>query len=248
MSAKISRRTMLASAAKAAGCMFIPAVAVAQDRRGNYYRRIEYSYSSAFNDTEARVIRGAVNVVAKRMLDPRMFSNAKRVYRRWYANIPGRRIGSTAEFEAWFTRVQLPILLEGGFPRLRINAQYVPRADWVGRAPVGTVKTVFGAAPPQFGLTGGASQWRPPVTEGSFEITLNKAYLGERDYSLGRDEAYWAGVIAHEMLHNLGHTHPEGVYDGVFIRDYQNAIRHNGTYRPGLSLVGSDEVVGCGTR
>jgi len=237
---------MLATAATAAGCMFIPAVAVAQNRRRNYYRRVNYSYSNAFNETEVRIIRDAVNVVAQRMLDPRMFTNARRVYRRWYARVPDRRFENTREFEAWFTRVQLPILFEGHLPHLRIRAEFVP-GDGVAHAPVGTVKTSYGAAPPQFGLTGNATQWRTPVIQGTFEITLNKAYLGERDYSPGRDADYWAGVIAHEMLHNLGHTHPKGVYDGVFIRDYQNAIRYNGNYRPGLSLVGSDEVVGCRT-
>jgi len=42
-------------------------------------------------------------------------------------------------------------------------------------------------------------------------------------YIYGADYHYWAGVIAHEILHNLGYVHPDG-YTGTLITSYQDCI------------------------
>ena len=55
---------------------------------------------------------------------------------------------------------------------------------------------------------------------------------GEVQLLLGDDAAqfwfsknpdYWAGVIAHEVLHNLGYEHPKG-YPGSFINEFGNCV------------------------
>lgn len=55
-------------------------------------------------------------------------------------------------------------------------------------------------------------------------IALNSDYIGDEDqYSLSTNSKYWAGVIAHEMLHNLGYDHPSG-YVGSFIKEFGNCV------------------------
>lgn len=63
-------------------------------------------------------------------------------------------------------------------------------------------------------------------------IALNTDHLGEgSQYSLARDVDYWAGVIGHEFLHNLGYDHPTG-YRGSFIKEFGNCIWMNGARVP----------------
>lgn len=95
---------------------------------------------------------------------------------------------------------------------MRIERMY-ERNSVMARAPVGIVQTYFSGS--------------VPVVRGTFRIKLNHYNLGSASHARGKDVNYWAGVIAHELLHNLGHTHPHGKYHQLFIREYQNAIRYN---------------------
>ena len=48
-------------------------------------------------------------------------------------------------------------------------------------------------------------------------IALSVEYLGEASrYELRNNTQFWAGVMAHEVLHTLGYAHPGG-YTGSFI-------------------------------
>lgn len=59
-------------------------------------------------------------------------------------------------------------------------------------------------------------------------IALNSDYLGPgANYFYKNNAEYWAGVIAHEFLHNLGYRHPTG-YPGSFIKEYGNCVHTNG--------------------
>lgn len=59
-------------------------------------------------------------------------------------------------------------------------------------------------------------------------IALNSDFLGEpSSYLYRNDVEYWSGVIAHEVLHNLGYGHPKG-YERSFIYEYGNCVRTNG--------------------
>jgi len=48
--------------------------------------------------------------------------------------------------------------------------------------------------------------WRA-TSDSKFVITLNKYYVAGP--GIWSDADYWAGTIAHEMMHNLGHRHPD---------------------------------------
>lgn len=62
-------------------------------------------------------------------------------------------------------------------------------------------------------------------------VALNSDHLGEESqYFLARDFEYWAGVLGHEFLHNLGYVHPTG-YSGSFVKEYGNCVWKNGTDR-----------------
>ncbi len=59
-------------------------------------------------------------------------------------------------------------------------------------------------------------------------IALNSDFLGyDSRYYFAKDKEYWAGVIGHEFLHNLGYDHPSG-YRGSFIEEYGNCLTTNG--------------------
>lgn len=59
-------------------------------------------------------------------------------------------------------------------------------------------------------------------------FALNIDYLGkQKNYVYAHDFDYWAGVMGHEMLHNLGYIHPDGA-NGTFIQAYGHCIQNNG--------------------
>jgi hypothetical protein len=85
------------------------------------------------------------------------------------------------------------------FPHVKLVYAYEEGGDWLARAYLGTVR-VWSALDSDFAAKGRYS--------GSFEIEMNDSYVGNGQ--AGRHYArpeYWAGVIAHEALHNLGHAH-----------------------------------------
>ena len=58
-------------------------------------------------------------------------------------------------------------------------------------------------------------------------LALNDDFFGKSSYTYGTDTDYWAGVMAHEILHNLNFNHPTG-YSGSFITEYGNCLWKNG--------------------
>lgn len=88
---------------------------------------------------------------------------------------------------------------EPPFPNIYIlYASDAPRSGqlgWLGRAYLDLVTVYWDSS---------EKEWKQ---KGSFVITIN-------DYFVARGQRYsdpndWAGTIAHEMLHNLGHRHPD---------------------------------------
>ncbi len=60
-------------------------------------------------------------------------------------------------------------------------------------------------------------------------IALNSDYFGAKaTYSQKENFDYWANVMAHEVLHNLGYRHPTG-YPGSFIEEFGVCVQYNGT-------------------
>jgi hypothetical protein len=114
----------------------------------------------------------------------------------------------------------------GAVPTLQIHA-FTEESSVVGQAPRGTVVTKF--------FKDASYRYTLFRAEGEFHVDLNAYYMsGDR---LGRRPEVWAGVIAHEMLHNLGHLHPVGVYeDSNQIVALEKAIITNGSYRAGTNV------------
>jgi hypothetical protein len=57
------------------------------------------------------------------------------------------------------------------------------------------------------------------------------------------DAATWAGVLAHEMMHSLGHLHPKDEYGShLQINAIMQAVRTGGGYQSGQPC----PAFGCG--
>lgn len=68
------------------------------------------------------------------------------------------------------------------------------------------------------------------LTDGEFHVHLNRYHLGARG-KVGTNAIFWAGVIVHEMLHNLGHAHDE--HDTTHrwqINAFEECFTHNAKY------------------
>lgn len=82
------------------------------------------------------------------------------------------------------------------------------------------------------------------VYEGEFNIQLNFRRLGGT--GTHSSPAHWAGVICHEMLHNLGHLHDEGDYRPIIqINALQQAVFEAAR---GSSSVNAAQYSRCGGR
>jgi hypothetical protein len=96
-------------------------------------------------------------------------------------------------------------------------------SEAVGKAPVGTRDYQF------------------PEHGDLLRISLNSDDLGSKSqYFLKNDIDYWAGVIAHEILHNLGYSHPNG-YEGSFIKEFGRCTRYSGNVPADFNLTSGQE-------
>jgi hypothetical protein len=55
------------------------------------------------------------------------------------------------------------------------------------------------------------------------KVELNEKLVNSPNYDWGFDDQYWAGVIAHEVLHNWRFDHPTG-YEGSFINEFGDCL------------------------
>ena len=173
----------------------------------NSYRRW---IDPRFSQEERRLIDDALRLAVSRLQRKRTWEQVEELYK--YASVTRNSLNSSSLCDEADVRRnllfhQLYYLslpngardVEPAFPDIYIYYGYEPRQSgekgWLGRAPYDTVQIYW---------DGEAEEWRQ---KGSFKITLNNYFVaaGGR-YSEASD---WAGTIAHEMLHNLGHRHPD---------------------------------------
>lgn len=105
------------------------------------------------------------------------------------------------------------------FPAINVIGFYEETGVWA-RGPVGKVLTKY--------LPGRGGGEDYEIT-GEFEVQVNLWHLGGG----GRQDAadMWSAVLAHEMLHNLGHQHEAGEYvDGRQINAFHRAVYCDGVY------------------
>jgi hypothetical protein len=101
------------------------------------------------------------------------------------------------------------------FPEIHIHPVHEESTMW-GKAPVGTVKIRW-------------VKQDHSRRSGHFKVFVNTWHLGAKGN--GSSAEMWASVIAHEMLHNLGHKHGEGEYvDGRQMNAFHRAVYCDGKY------------------
>jgi hypothetical protein len=107
-------------------------------------------------------------------------------------------------------------LHEHPHPGVRVLG-YDEKSDYWAKAPVGRVLVPFEVA-------------EPGDIRGTFEVHVNRHWLLAKGDGSSADA--WAGVLAHELLHNLGHVHGKDEYgDHLQINAAQQLVRTRGKYQ-----------------
>lgn len=234
---KTNRRKFLwmsAAASAGASVMFAPALA-----RADYHQPIDFELTGEYEWTDdynrRNIIHEAMWIINRRFLDiENVAQNVLDVASNGYA----------FQDSAWSN-------LKPHYPDLSLGDQLL----WYQLL---TIRNWMSPPDPQPGpklyiLSASGDQnafgWAPYDTvtvsgdgdqyqvTGDFKIELNFKILGGG--GLNSDPWFWASIIAHEMLHNLGHQHPEPVNHPNYQRRQINAFTAslyygNRTYRFGM--------------
>jgi hypothetical protein len=167
--------------------------------------------------------------MAMLMIEPPILANYRRLHTIGFSHADGvweRSNNAYNSIAAWRSPARLMeyqlLSLQGGSfqPPLHIRWGFEEGAAWWGRANLGTVALIYD--PDSDGVK----------LEGEFEIQLNAYWATTRDAR--HTLPVWGGVVAHEMLHNLGHGHGVNEYDDRWpINILDRCVTHQGRYRGG---------------
>jgi hypothetical protein len=184
------------------------------------------------------ILGGAAVVLHSRFRDVRVARNAYQIAQQWFidgqawkdSNIePHPTVGPKEMLAEQLSILRLPKSAmdeedEGPpFPPIHIYGFYEENDVW-GRGPLNIVKVIW-----EKGNT-----WR---RKGEFKVNVNLFHLGSQ-VDDGKSPLKWASVIAHEMLHNLGHRHgpdsgPQDYSNKLQINAFHRALFCNGSYDGG---------------
>jgi hypothetical protein len=163
------------------------------------------------------------------MICPHVIANYVRLNRNGYnlaAGVWDRSKNANNHLPYWRSRAHLleyqlrSLQINNYQPKLTIRWAQDPDAAWWGKADHGTVAVTYNSETADVEVTG------------EFEILLNTYWATTRDRR-NRAEV-WGGAIAHEMLHNLGHSHGQGEYDDRWpMNVLDRCVTYNGRYRGG---------------
>lgn len=107
---------------------------------------------------------------------------------------------------------------EGNIP-ISIAGVNAENEEWWGRANLGTIDVV----------SRGNGNYS---VQGEFRFQLNTWKFNSPGPANAQNPETWGAVIAHEMLHNLGHHHDKGQYGNNYpINLYENCVGYGGRYR-----------------
>lgn len=189
---------------------------------------IPYQLHDGFTRNEQIVIENALQIVANRLFKPEVLENMYRICgRTGYFLAPGlwERSNlskhSTHHGKEFLLQYQLMCLRTkgeiGGFPCINIYPIF-QRSEVVARGIFACITCI--------------SHQSTFSIDGEFRVKLNRYHLqSSRRNSL--DVLEWAGIIVHEMLHNLGHNHDDLDYtDRWQMNIFKECFIHNGNYSP----------------
>ena len=185
-----------------------------------------------FGATERRILEEACQLAVKRMQSPALRDkvNQQSSFSYLSDSVMSRSHATDSRDSRWnlLRRQLLTLSLPNGpndsgpsFPDVYVlygNEQPTgSELGWLGRAYLDLVTIYWDSTD---------REWKQ---KGSFVLTIN-------DYFVARGQRYsdpndWAGTIAHEMLHNLGHMHPDSSnpdYSKYQINVLDALIQNNG--------------------
>jgi hypothetical protein len=197
--------------------------------------RIAYDMHG-FDEDEETLLTRAMNLVAARFQDKRIWQAVYDSGARYY--ISDRVMGSSNLIDTsqnrrnllwhqlyWLSQPNAADDTEPAFPRVVLRASY-EKSDVMAMARLDKVVVKS---------NGGTVR-----QSGSFDLSINRYHLGAGGRDSDPEE--WAGTIAHEMLHNLGHDHSEAGdpdYEDWQIIVFDSAVIRNagwGGYGPKKSV------------
>jgi hypothetical protein len=199
---------------------------------GKQKKKIQtYWIDPKFSATERNFIKNALEITVERIQDRSVWQTVKDTYK--FAYPKAETLSNSGVCDSIDSRRNLlfhqlfQISSSNGFnpnnqfPEILIHYRNIPpkkdTIGWVGYAYYDRVNVYWDFA---------NSRWEQ---SGSFSIYLNEHYLQQA--GIYKDVNYWAGTIGHEMLHNLGHQHPDSTdakYQQYQINVLANTIRSFG--------------------
>jgi hypothetical protein len=197
-------------------------------RRDRQSFQISYEIHDGFTPREERIIKNALQIVEDRLINPEILQNMYNIcgtsgYHLEKGVWPRSQLENHRNYDGPhdLLRYQLMCLRVKGekdeFPTIHIYPIY-ERSEMWGRGTIDCVSCI--------------SHGSTFSVEGEFKVKLNRYNLGAYDKN-SSDPVSWGGLIAHEMLHNLGHGHNGDDYDSNWqINVFQRCFVYNGNYYP----------------
>jgi len=188
--------------------------------------QIPYRIHSGFTADEIKIIKEALKIVSKRLFKRQIIKNMYEhsntkgfcfgldVWQR--SNLSKHSSNHGAYYLLEYQLTSLKMKYENNhFPLIHIRP-ICEQSNVSGRGFLSTVQCV--------------SHSSQSLINGQFQIYLNRYQLQQTKMTKS-DLISWAGVIVHEMLHNLGHNHHVGDYSNRWqINLFTKCFEHNGRY------------------
>jgi hypothetical protein len=188
-------------------------------------RQVDYKIHYGFTSNEEILIKNALQIIGDRLFQSEILENMYRICGTSGALL-GEDVWSRSQLENDrnyrgrydLLRFQVMCLKNMKFPTINLYPMY-EKSDTQSVGTVGCVSCI--------------SHGSIFSVKGQFEVKLNRYNLNACDQSNVTNSIYWAGVIVHEMLHNLGHRHMNDDYtDRWQINIFQKCFISNGKYSP----------------
>ena len=181
-----------------------------------------------FTDSEAELLGNAIGILSDRICSSDVVANMYAIAQRsWTVDAYDTAIGLPAT-EDWnwnCAQYQMLYYLGNRVPHFHIRpyheeSDYWARAGWGDLVSLGCVIT--------HDITN-----KTGIVKGEFLIEVNRYWLDAGGDA--SDPENWAGLLAHEAMHNLGHRHGKDEYGNhLQINAIMAAVRYAGAYRSGL--------------